>query len=242
MTQQAVNQLTGVVVALCAEANCLTNSSVPVATPFRHRNLLIYVAGMGAENASHAAQVLIDAGCQRLLSWGTAGALMTNLRSGDLLIPTYVINAEGCHLETHTEWREKFVSLINRPAQSGPLLSSPEVLSTATRKQQAQQNSDAIAVDMESAAIARLAIQHSIPFMTIRTVVDTAEMSVPDYALQTIDRYGRSRPLKTLCAIARHPTSLAALIKLGSAFKQALRTLKDIAPVLTPEDTVHASV
>ncbi len=238
----AAKQLTGVVIALSAEARSLVGRSIPVDQIYHQGSLRIYVCGMGADNARRATERLLQAGCKRLLSWGTAGALSETHRPGDLLLPEQVLTSARESYATDPVWRDETLKRLRCTSYPGILLSSDEVLRTRDQKQLAQRRYQAIAVDMESAAVAKLASSKKIPLLVIRAVVDSAEMSVPGFTLKTIDRYGRSKLFETLCAVASHPGSVGALLKLGSAFKQALLTLSQVAPLIHDEQDPHASV
>ena len=66
----------GVIAALPFEAACFSSTPVyPGAYQAVTADVYVFCAGMGAHNASQAAQALIAAEVDALVSWGVAGAL-----------------------------------------------------------------------------------------------------------------------------------------------------------------------
>ena len=64
--------------------------------------LPISLSGTGPNNASDAAQKLISHGADRLISWGCAGALSTQLKPGHLIIATQLIDQNNNSInQTH---------------------------------------------------------------------------------------------------------------------------------------------
>jgi adenosylhomocysteine nucleosidase len=86
----------------------------------------------------------------------------------------------------------------------------------------------AIAVDMESAAVARAALDAKVPFAAIRAVTDPAQMKIPPTVIESIDEFGRFRPLHLLQSLVRHPGDLLLLVRLGRNFHAARRTLAGV--------------
>ena len=184
-------KITGIVAALPAEARCASGGR-------SHgddgaRRLLVRVSGIGGERAARAAQALLEAGAEALLCFGLGGALDPALRCGDIVLATAVLtvgsgdpDARGdspglARIATGGEWR---AGLARRLAglgriHLGTVLSSTELVSSARRKQQLFTQSGALAVDMESAAVGRVALQHKVPFMALRVIADTAQDSLP---------------------------------------------------------------
>ncbi|MBI4006664.1 MAG: hypothetical protein HY356_08340, partial [Gammaproteobacteria bacterium] len=74
----------------------MTNQVIGLNTPVRiNHQLVCLICGIGAERAYQAAQSLLALDIKALISWGTAGALIDELRSGDLFIPDKIYSASG---------------------------------------------------------------------------------------------------------------------------------------------------
>ena len=106
------------------------------------------------------------------------------------------------------------------------------MIGKACDKNRLYQTTQAIAVDMESAAVAQLAHQAQIPFIAIRSIVDPAQLDLPkalNYAMTDSGVISISKLLRYLCS---HPGDLPRLIKLGLHFNAAKKTLKHLASQL----------
>jgi hypothetical protein len=89
-----------------------------------------------------------------------------------------------------------------------------------------------VAVDMESAAVAKVCETMRRPFAILRAIADPAERGIPWPALAGLDRHGRTRPLNVIWRLARRPASLPAVIQVGRDTKVALAALGLAAGVL----------
>ena len=192
---------------------------------------LLKVAGIGARCAFAASELLIAEGATALLSWGSGGALDPKLSSGHLIIPKSVISSQKNVFYTENDWHNRLVArLANRlEIHSEPLAQSPSVLASPTEKVNFFNQTDAIAVDMESGSVAEAAREASLPFMAIRAIADTADMAIPASGLNAIDEYGRVRPLRLLSSLARKPSDLVLLARLRRSFRAARTTLETVA-------------
>ncbi|MDN5872945.1 MAG: hypothetical protein L0H29_01005 [Sinobacteraceae bacterium] len=177
-----------------------------------------------------AARALLKAGASALLSWGTCGALDPRLVAGDLILPQTVCDDNGMHLVTDASWRAQLVAALPQrlqPASQACLLSGDRLVTTAEDK--AASFNTAVAVDMESAALAREAQAAGLPFIAVRVVVDSARRRLPQLALDTVDDIGRPRAGAFLSAALKRPWQLLELPALGRDFRKATATLTAIA-------------
>lgn len=228
--------LTGVVVALADEARPLSprlrraslkaGDVVPV-----DDQLILAISGIGPERASRAADRLLDRGVSALASWGTAGGLDPKLPRAALVLPKRVIDGAGNSYTVDAPWRWRLEHALTGvvPLASGPLLSSAKPLVSARQKAEAFEQTTAIAVDMESAAVGARADGAACPFMVIRTITDTAFERLPGAALAAVDEEGRLQLLQLLLALLRRPADLPGLMKLGRHFNAARQTLQRTA-------------
>ena len=79
---------------------------------------------------------------------------------------------------------------------------------------------------MESIAIAQIARQHNVPFLAIRAIADPVDMSLPQTVIQALNSEGDVVLSRLLSYLARHPSELTRLVKLGRHFNAAQKTLK----------------
>ncbi len=188
------------------------------------------ISGIGSENAASAAQQLIDHGATALASWGTAGGLSEDLRSGDLLLPEFV-QSDNQKYQTDHNWRQRLIDQISSDLKphDGLLVQSNEVISSSDQKSQLHKKTSAIAVDMESGSIAKIADQNKLPFLIIRSIVDTSDETIPMSAINSIDEFGQTKPAALTASLIKNPGDISKLIKLGKHFQQARKSLKQVS-------------
>ena len=168
--------------------------------------------------AEAAARRLVRAGARGLVSFGVAGGLDPSLPPGSLVIPTEIYDDEivySCDQELAARWG------ILR----GRLLTSRTAFATAAEKASAFAATGAVAVDMESGPVARVAREHNLPFVALRAICDPAGFSLPPAALVALDGNGHIKPLRLLASLLRQPTQIRELLALGRAAAAARQTL-----------------
>jgi nucleoside phosphorylase len=245
-----VKRLTvGIVVALKVEAATLTHMTDSVVQPdcltLLANGAGLWLSGMGQVAARTAALALVEAGAQALATFGVAGALDPNLRSGTLLCPTRVVNQQGYAYATDPIWRER---LQQRLATAGltalvdiALVSLTQPLSSSAAKRAAQNHYHAAAVDLESAAVAAVAASHELPFMVLRAIVDERDDELPEALQAAIDAWGQPRWPQLFTAVLRHPGLLMRLPGLSAQMNKALAALSAAARA-APELEAPAAV
>jgi adenosylhomocysteine nucleosidase len=208
----------GIVAALAAEARPLGVTPRELRQPVELADgTLLILSGVGPAAARDGARRLAAAGVGALLSWGMAGALDPLLAPGTLVVPAEV---------------ERVSRAIpaSQPLCSGRLLTSAEALGSLEAKSLALRRTAAVAVDMESSAIAEVAAASRLAFLVVRAIVDGATDPVPRAALSALTpgtdalRIGR-----VLAALARAPAELPALIRLSGSYRSARRALAAVA-------------
>ena len=83
----------------------------------------------------------------------------------------------------------------------------------------------AAGVDLESAAVARVAARHRLPFAVLRAVCDPAQLSLPPLALVALDGEGRIGAARVLASLAARPWQIVALLRLARAAAAARAAL-----------------
>lgn len=234
--------ITGILVALPEELSTLTKSKIKQGECISvAKNTLVTLSGAGSENASAAAQGLIDKGAKQLISWGCAGALAPHLKAGDLLIPSAILTKDNIQLTSQLNWSNQIIAQLEPGIKcyNGRLFESVAVISLAHDKAEQYQQTAALAVDMESGAVARIAKQANIPFVAIRSIADLANQDLPKVIAHAMTDKGVISIPKLMFYLCSHPTELPGLIKLGLYFNTASKTLKTVASQLPQITSVH---
>ncbi len=220
---------TGLVVALQAEAALLARRPATGQLQVLAEDSCLYLGGMGPVAARRAALALLDAGATRLAVFGVAGALVPALTNGTLLCPARICGGKAPPHATDDQWRRQLLERLARgglPAHGGDLLGSATALTSTASKQAAARHYSAVAVDMESLAVAEVAASHGVPFIVLRAVADECADSLPAALVQAVDAFGRPRPLQLAAALLRHPALLGQLPRLATRMNGALKALR----------------
>jgi hopanoid-associated phosphorylase len=225
---------TGVVVALVSEARMLTSRNTqPGGMTSLDEGAALWLSGMGPAAARRAAQGLVDAGATALAVFGVAGALDGRLRNGSLFCPEQVVDESGHAYPTDSRWHahlQQRLADTQLPLHAnGTLLSVQNPLLTTAAKSAAHKQHAALAVDMESGAVAEVARERGLPFMVLRAIVDQVDDTIPAALNHSVDAWGRPRPLRLIAALCRHPSVLSDLPRLYSRMQHATQALRTAA-------------
>ncbi|HEY3850743.1 MAG TPA: hypothetical protein VGL87_07230 [Steroidobacteraceae bacterium] len=188
------------------------------------------VSGMGCAAAGMAARRLVEAGATALVSWGMAGGLDPDLPAGAICLPREVVAPDGMRFATASPWHETLTASVAscRPVVSGVLLTSLHPIAGVAAKAQARRETGAVAVDMESSAVAEVAAASHVPFMAVRVIVDTAHDAIPS-SVTAAGESGQVRIGRLLMELARSPGEIVALIRLARRYRAAIRSLGAVA-------------
>jgi adenosylhomocysteine nucleosidase len=226
----------GVVAALDAEARTLGPAARRAdGLALLRDGTLLAVSGIGGSLAAAAAGSLADAGAQCLMSFGLAGGLDPALIAGAIVLPSEVVSRDGLRFATAADWREQLKSAIGRrsiaqrqPVISGTLLSSAAAIDSVADKAAAFRETGAVAVDMESLAIARVAAARGLPFIAVRVIVDTAADALPR-AVVAASGGGPVNIGRLIAVLAIAPGEIVALLRLARRYRAATRALAAVA-------------
>jgi hopanoid-associated phosphorylase len=211
---------------------------------------VLCTAGLAAEaRIARAAgfQVIVGAGDPRrttalveaaaqwakcLISFGVAGGLAPHLRPGDVILSAEVIG-EDCRWRPNRQFHCQVSDLARRiGAAEGPVLGARNILATEGDKARAWRDTGALAVDLESAIVARAAQAAGIPFVVLRTIADPATRDMPSAALIPLTQDGTPAFTRVLGEVLRRPQQIAALFGLARETRRALAALAGPAHAL----------
>jgi adenosylhomocysteine nucleosidase len=222
--------ITGIVVALPEEISTLTSKKLTKGECFfKTESIVIVLSGMGKDNARIAAETLIENGAQRLLSWGCAGALTDALKPGDIVIARRCMSTKSKHYVMDGGWISHTdqvlidkVKVINQ----GVLAGSEKICSTLEQKKEVAEKTGAVAIDMESLAVAEVAEKKNVPFLAIRAIADPLDFDFPQAVIQSMSAAGEVNLSQLVSYLVFHPFELWGLLKLALHFRAATKTLR----------------
>jgi hopanoid-associated phosphorylase len=178
---------------------------------------------------------LVEAAVRRarcLVSFGISGGLAPHLRPGDVILSAEVIGAD-CRWRPSEQFQSQVSDLARRiGAVEGPVLGARDILATEGDKARAWRDTGALAVDLESAIVARAAQAAGIPFLVLRTIADPAARELPSAALIPLAQDGTPAITRVLGEVMRRPRQIAALVGLARETRRALGALTGPARAL----------
>jgi adenosylhomocysteine nucleosidase len=180
------------------------------------------ITGMGAANAERVADAVISKTYSFCIISGFAGALKSSVKIGDIVAPERVQH----HPNRQTEICDH--GLLTHAAENGAsriatLLTTDHVVNTAAEKNRL--SSFAEAVDMESFAILHAANQKNVPSAVVRVISDSFDRDMPAELDTIVDPQGHVKIAGVVRYVAKHPTMVPALMRLGRDSKSAAEAL-----------------
>lgn len=198
------------------------------------RELAMVATGIGRARAARAARAAMEEfpGAELVIAAGVAGALSAELRPGDLVLterivtdaPDVMVPGEIGVAPEHLESIAAALNARQLRHVRGAMLTAGRVLPGAREKSAAHAETGAIAVDMETAAIAAEAARRGVPFVSLRAILDAVgdEIFGPK-----IDETGRVRALATAGGLARNPGALLRIPRMMKNLNLATTVLAD---------------
>jgi adenosylhomocysteine nucleosidase len=163
---------------------------------------LAIAGGMGAAAAGRAAERLIEESRpEALLSYGWVGALTCAVKPGAACVISEIVDAS-------TEER------FQTKNSDGFRLITLDRVARADEKRGLAQKHQAVLVDMEAAAVARVAAARGVDFYCFKGVSDGYTDQLPDFN-RFIDSQGRLRVAALLAHAAVRPKFWPSILRLG---------------------------
>jgi hopanoid-associated phosphorylase len=165
--------------------------------------------------------------CEGVISFGVAGGLDPSLAPGAVVLAQHIVDGDT-GFDTDLLWGAALREALPL-AIGGTLAGSDGAVASVAEKHALRRASAALAVDMESHLVARLAQAAHLPYIACRVVLDPAGRSVPPAALAALGPDGRTDLAALLSALARGPRQLGDLLQLardGRTARAALRTTR----------------
>jgi adenosylhomocysteine nucleosidase len=185
---------------------------------------------------SQAAEILpaaVRGGCRSIISFGVAGGLSPDLAPGDCVVASAIVDYPTLR-PTDPLWSEKLLEMIPT-ARHGPIVGVNAVVSDPRDKRRLAELTGAVAVDMESHLVARLAASHGLSFASVRVVIDPANRIVPPAALLAMAPDGASDVSAMVWELLARPSQLAALMRIAADAYAARAALVRLRRVLGPD-------
>lgn len=193
-------------------------------------NSMVGCSAARPDRARALAQLMIDKGATRLLSFGLAGGISPELETGDLLIGTSVMTARGA-------WEADAALnglLVDRLPQAlcVSVWGCDHIAATPEEKALILRRTGCMSIDMESHVVAQMAQDNGIPFNVVRAISDPYNTALPPAARVPLMEDGGVDFTGVIDSLKKTPSQLPAMAKLGFATFRALRALRHAITVI----------
>lgn len=175
-----------------------------------------------------------------ICSAGFCGGLKPSLDVGHVVLVSRVVT--DADMDQAFELDPEVVSLAadalsstRLPVAQGCMVSVREAVLEPTSKRELGESRDALAVDMESAMLARMAKQRDIAFAGLRSVSDGVEDQLPREVLGFLDKAGRVQAGNILKFAIRGTGNMAELWRLKDRAKRATLALRTASVSVLPK-------
>ncbi len=224
-----------IIAALASERRTLNPGS---RIPPGRRVCTVIQSGPGPDAARSAAQRAVRAGATALVSWGLAGGLHPDARTGVVVLPRSLVASGQSPVAVSADWHERVAALLAPGIAwlDGPLAGVEAPVITPAAKAQLAVTLEADAVDMESNAVARVAQASGLPFLAVRVVVDGPADPLPAAASSLVSPAGNVRFLAAALAALRSKDNRRSLRELGRRSAIAHNVLRQVAGRLVAVD------
>ena len=166
--------------------------------------IAVVESGLGPSRAERATLALLDAHQPKwIVSTGFCGALIPSLKIGEIVVANDVTNLQGDSLKID-------VGMTTDSARGlavGRTLTVDRMVRKITEKQALAETTGAIAVDMETYAIASLCREKKERFLAVRSVSDDLSADLPDEVLSLVGETGAVRIGAVIGALWKRPGS-----------------------------------
>ncbi len=192
----------------------------------REQRVAVAVSGSGRESAARATEALIDAHRPDwLVSAGFAGGLHPDLRHHDILMVDHLVDPRGERLSIDLKIDPDSLA-ASEGLPAGRRLTVDSVVRLPEQKELLGRQHAALAVDMESFAVAEVCRRRQVRFLAIRVITDPVDEPLPPDIEQLLTQKTPAAQLGAAAgAIWRRPASFKDMVRLRENSQQAARRL-----------------
>jgi nucleoside phosphorylase len=153
---------------------------------------------------------------------GVCGALVADLRRGDLVLPGRVLAPSGVWLTSAGDRLRTAMDGAGLLAHEGAVVTSAHVVRTPGAKAELRQRTGAVAVDMESAFVLMAAARAGYPAAVLRGVSDEVGTNLPWELTRLLARDGRLRAGRAALLAVTRPAAIPQALALKRGTDLAL--------------------
>jgi adenosylhomocysteine nucleosidase len=182
----------------------------------------IVEAGMGFALARRATQALLDAHTPRwVLACGFSGALRPEMKIGQIVMANSICDTHGQELSVDV----RMPADPRRGLHVGRILTADNIVRGVKDKEALAAEFGAIAVDMESLAVAQVCRDTKTRFLAVRVISDDLSADLPPEILSVMGSTGTVRLGAAIGSLWRRPGSAKDMWKLRENARLAAEKL-----------------
>jgi adenosylhomocysteine nucleosidase len=186
--------------------------------------IAVVESGVGFSRAQEATRSLLATHSPTwVLSCGFAGALRPSLKVGDIVAVNEIVDGAGEELQID-------LGMASDPARRlsvGRLVTSRHMVKTIAEKKELAEQTEALAVDMETMAVARVCREAHQKFLAIRVISDDLSTDLPPEVSAIFGDTGAVRLGAVVGSLWKRPSSLSDMWRLREHAQQAAERLAD---------------
>jgi hopanoid-associated phosphorylase len=192
----------------------------------------VVIGGGNLEELTARIEDELRGGVAGVVSFGLCGALDASLEVGDLVVGDAVADPAECYA-ADAAWITRIRALLP-DARVGRFARAEQPVATAAEKSELRRRTGAIAVDLESFTVARLAQWFGVPFAVVRAVSDGAERTLPHAAQVGLGADGRPAIGPVFASLRANPWQIGALIRTALEAEDGFHALERARHLLGP--------
>ena len=201
------------------------------------RKVCLIESGMGLTRGASATHTLIaKANPDIILNFGFAGAVTAGAEVGDLVVATRILLHRDRLFSEQSgipaELAERLVEALGKGCRDKTLRIHRGTCVTASQIRKKSEVAKLLpagtacpVLDMETAAVARVAAKEKVPFLAVRAISDGADEELGFTIEEFTDREMNIRPWKVVLTMARKPWIIPQLVRLAQNAKRAGKNL-----------------
>ena len=195
-------------------------------------DFLIVEAGYN-KNAIGASKKVLKNDVDVVVSFGLAGSIDKNLKNGEIIIPSFIVNHQKKKRFTSEKFNRLFISTLNIQQKFNQGLYTSNKIENLNTLNKTNKIKNVSAVDMESFYILEESRNKKIPFCCIRVIFDDLNFNIPRFISKSIDEDGKVIFKKLIKGILKKPQNIGSLFVMFKYYLIAKTNLKKVSRALS---------
>ena len=195
-------------------------------------DFLIVEAGYN-KNAIGASKKVLKNDVDVVVSFGLAGSIDKNLKNGEIIIPSFIVNHQKKKRFTSEKFNRLFISTLNIQQNFNQGLYTSNKIENLNTLNKLNKIKNVSAVDMESFYILEESRNKKIPFCCIRVIFDDLNFNIPRFIGKSIDEDGKVIFKKLIKGILKKPQNIGSLFVMFKYYLRAKTNLKKVSRALS---------